>query len=136
MSGAVAADPGTAADRAAIRRLLESHLESWNRGDLDALLDTYLQDDSVRYATGRTVIHGIERVRERFGEAYPDRSRLGRLRYDDLEITLAGGAAAVVFGRARISSEGVADSLSLFTLHLCKRDGQWRIAADHTSAQT
>ncbi|ABL79620.1 MULTISPECIES: nuclear transport factor 2 family protein [unclassified Nocardioides] len=134
MSGAVPTDPGTAADRAAIRRLLESHLESWNRGDLDALLDTYLQDESVRYASARTVIHGIERVRERFREAYPDRSRLGELRYEGLEIALAGRADAVVFGRARISREGLEDSVSLFSLHLFKRGGQWWIAADHTSA--
>jgi uncharacterized protein (TIGR02246 family) len=129
------AGPGTEADRAAIRQLLDSHLESWNGGDLGGLLDTYVQDESARYATAGTVVHGIERIRERFRRAYPDWSRLGELRYEDVVITLAGPAHALVFGRAWVSSgDGSDDATSLFSLHLNKRDGQWWIASDHTSA--
>ncbi|GAW50254.1 MULTISPECIES: nuclear transport factor 2 family protein [unclassified Nocardioides] len=135
MSGAVSSfDEAAEADRAAIRRLLDSHLESWNGGDLDGLLDTYVQDESVRYASASTVVHGIDRVRERFRRAYPDWSRLGELRYEDVVITLAGPADALVFGRAWISRGDGDDATSLFSLHLKKRDGQWWIAADHTSA--
>jgi uncharacterized protein (TIGR02246 family) len=130
-----AVEPGGEADRAAIRRLLESHLEAWNGGDLGGLLDTYVQDDSTRYATGGTVVHGIESIRERFRRAYPDWSDLGELRYEDVVITLVGPGHALVFGRAWISrADGTEDATSLFSLHLCQRDGQWWIAADHTSA--
>jgi uncharacterized protein (TIGR02246 family) len=140
MSGAVSSFGGTAepraeADRAAIRRLLDSHLASWNGGDLDGLLGTYVQDESVRYASASTVVHGIDRIRERFRRAYPDWSRLGELRYEDLVITLVGPADALVFGRAWVSrGDGSDDATSLFSLHLSKRDGQWWIASDHTSA--
>jgi uncharacterized protein (TIGR02246 family) len=121
------------ADRAAIQQLLDSHLESWNGGNLDALLDTYVQDESARYATAGTVIEGIEGIRERFRRAYPDESRLGELRYEDLLITIAGPTDAFVFGRARISRGDGPDATSRFSLTLRKCDARWRIAVDHTA---
>lgn len=128
------AEPAAEADRAAIQQLLDSHLESWNDGDLDALLDTYVQDESARYATAGTMVQGIERIRERFRRVYPDGSRLGELRYEDLLITIAGPTDAFVFGRAWISRGDGPDATSRFSLTLRKCDGQWWIAADHTSA--
>jgi ketosteroid isomerase-like protein len=122
-------------ERAAIQRLLESHLVAWNGGDLGPLLDTYVQDESSRYATAGTVVHGIDGIRERFRQAYPAQGSLGQLRYEDVDITVISRTDAIVFGRARISGPAESpEATSLFTLHMQLRGEGWRIVADHTSA--
>jgi ketosteroid isomerase-like protein len=121
--------------RAAILRLLESHVVAWGRGDLGPLLDTYVQDESARYATAGTVVYGIDAIRERFRRVYPADEPLGTLRYEDVEISVIGRTDALVFGRARVSRPGArAETTSLFTLHLQVCGGGWRIVADHTSS--
>lgn len=118
-----------------VTEVLRRQQAAWNRGDLDALLVTYVEDSSVRYSTGTEAWHGIEAIRDRFRRVYPDPGELGTLRFDDVEITPIGGDHAIVFGRASVAGFRGASAPfeSLFTLHLQRITDGWRVVADHTS---
>jgi len=117
----------------AIRALLERSVEAWNRGDLNAFMAGYAKGGRLRFAANGRVYRGwhaaLERYRRRYGD---DRESMGRLAFEDVEVTRMGPDGAVAFGRYRLVQDETA-SEGLFTLTLKKMDGHWRIIHDHTS---
>jgi ketosteroid isomerase-like protein len=75
---------------------------------------------------------GWQTVRDRYRKKYPDRAKMGRLAFSNLEVTPLSADAAAVLGswklnRAKDQPHG------RFTL-LCRRLPEgWRIIHDHTS---
>jgi ketosteroid isomerase-like protein len=120
-----------------VRTLLAAQQRAWCAGDLDALIDTYLPSDEVRYAGGAQVVRGIAEIRRRFASAYPDPTRLGQLKFSEIEVTVLTEQDALAFGAwmiQRESGEGTEVQRGLFTLHLRKARQGWLVLSDHTSA--
>jgi len=103
------------ADTAAIRALLDRGVAAWNRGDLDGFMATYWRS---------------EELRSRYGT---EPETMGRLAFEETEITPLAPDAAVVFGRYFLEREGVVSN-GLFTLTVKRLEAGWRIIQDHTSA--
>jgi len=122
------------ADTAAIRALLDRGVAAWNRGDLDGFMATYWRSEELRFASGGNVHRGwqatLERYRSRYGT---EPETMGRLAFEETEITPLAPDAAVVFGRYFLEREGVVSN-GLFTLTVKRLDAGWRIIQDHTSA--
>ena len=132
----VCAAESTSAEASAatqILRLLQIQAEAWNRGDLDAFMQTYAQTEDLRFASGGNVTHGWQSTLDRYKQRYPDRAAMGTLSFSELAVTELAPDAALVFGhwrlvRAKDSPHG------LFTLLIRRTAAGWRIVADHTSA--
>lgn len=116
-----------------LQAVLTRQQDAWNRGDLDGLLATYWHSDQVRYASGSQVLRGFETVRDRFHNAYPDSTAMGRLEYGDLEIEIVAGDRAVVFGHWMITRD-TGELEGLFTLQFVKFPEGWLMVSDHTSS--
>jgi ketosteroid isomerase-like protein len=124
--------PAWAADEeAAVRAVLESQRQAWNRGDLEGYMAGYWRDERLRFASGRDVTYGWQATLQRYRQRYADRKAMGTLSFDIRDVRLAGGLA-VVFGRWLLRREQDAPE-GLFTLVLEKRPEGWRVIADHTS---
>lgn len=130
---AEAAPAEAAADIAAIRAVLQQQEQAWNRGDIDAFMQSYLQTDSLRFASGGTEHRGWDATLARYHRTYPDRAAMGTLTFELRDVRLLAPRWAVVFGgyqleRAEDRPHG------LFTLLFEKRPEGWVIVHDHTSA--
>ena len=117
----------------AIHAVLDAQAAAWNRGDIDAFMQGYWQDDALRFASGGRVTHGWQTTLEHYRKGYPDRSAMGTLSFSELEIEPLADDTALVFGhwslqRAKDQPHG------LFTLLLRKTADGWKITRDHTSA--
>jgi len=122
-----------AADEAAIRALLDQQEQAWNRGDIEAFMDGYVRNDSLRFASAGTEHRGWQATLDRYHRTYPDRAAMGSLTFDLRDIRLLTPRWAVVFGGYQL--ERAEDNPSgLFTLLFEKRPEGWRIIHDHTSA--
>ena len=124
----------TAAPHAAdISHVLEIQAAAWNRGDIDAFMQTYAPIDELRFASGAYVTYGWKATLERYKQHYPDRAAMGTLTFSELAITELSPDAALVFGRwslarAKDTPHGV------FTLLVRHTAAGWKIFADHTSS--
>lgn len=128
--------PVSAEDRAEqIRGLLARSVESWNAGDIEGFMETYQRSPDLRFASGGTVHRGwratLQRYKERYGS---DTESMGRLAFEDIEMTHLVPDAVLVFGRYRLWRQG-AESTGLFTLTVRDLPEGWRITQDHTSAE-
>lgn len=121
--------PDAAAD---IRAVLEAQAQAWNRGDIDQFMKTYWNSDDLTFSSGGKTQRGWSATRDNYKERYPTPERMGRVSFDELEVTLLGDTAAMVLGRWKLDRNP--DPLGgNFTLVLRKIDGQWLIIHDHTS---
>lgn len=119
--------------RAQVLAVLQAAEDGWNRGDLEAYLDSYARDETTRFAGRDQVTRGWEEVLTRYQAGYPDRQAMGRLAFGDLEVTLLGPDHALVFGRWLLR-RGEQEPQGLFTLLLERRAEGWKIVHDHTSS--
>ena len=122
-----------AAEANPILSVLQTQAEAWNRGDLDAFMQTYAPVEDLRFASGGNVTYGWKSTLERYKQRYPDRAAMGTLAFSGLTVTELSPDAALVFGhwqltRAHDSPHG------LFTLLLRRTPAGWKIFADHTSS--
>ncbi len=108
------------------------HAKAWNTGNVDAFLEYYWQNDSVRFVSGGTVLYGISALRERYKKNYPDKAAMGVLNFTELSIMVMSKKSAVVHGRYNLVRDS-SNRTGLFTLLMKKIRGKWFIVHDHTS---
>jgi beta-aspartyl-peptidase (threonine type) len=129
-------NPGRAADdeAAAVRRLLDAQVESWNHKDLDGFLDGYHHDPGVVFQSGADRFDGFEALRSRYRKTYQAEGReMGRLAFSGLEVVVLGPDATLARGRWQLTMSDGKRPGGLFTLILRKLPEGWRIVHDHTS---
>jgi len=134
LAGRSAAAPtGSAAPQ--ILGILQTQAAAWNRGDIDAFMQTYAQVDDLRFASGGNVTYGWKATLERYKHRYPDRAAMGALAFSELTVTELSPDAALVFGHWQLTR--AADTPhGLFTLLVRRTPAGWKIFADHTSVAT
>ncbi len=126
------APPARPAAKAEILQILQAQAAAWNRGDLDAFMQTYAPVSDLRFASGGSVTYGWQPTLERYKQRYPDRAAMGVLAFSDLAVTVLSPDAALVFGRWQLTRAADAPH-GLFTLLVRRTPAGWRIFADHTS---
>lgn len=109
---------------------------AWNRGDLEAFLDSYWRSDSTRYVSGKTITMGFDAIADIFRARYTggDSGSMGQMK---LEVTpdLIREDEALVFGKYQaLNNDGQIMGHGVFTVHLRQIDGTWKIVSDHASA--
>ncbi|MDB6128678.1 MAG: hypothetical protein JWM35_2574 [Verrucomicrobia bacterium] len=120
---------------AEILRVLETQAGAWNRGDIDAFMQTYSPTDDLRFASGGTVTFGWKATLERYKKRYPDRATMGTLTFSELTVTELAPEAALVFGHWSLAREKDTPH-GVFTLLVRRTKAGWKIFADHTSSAT
>lgn len=120
-------------EAAAITQTLTMQSAAWNQGDIDAFMQDYWQTDDLRFASGGTVKYGWQTARDRYKARYPDKAAMGTLAFTDLDVELLSASDALVFGRWTLTRQADAPT-GLFTLHMRKQNGHWKIVSDHTSS--
>ena len=85
--------------RAEILAVMQAAQDGWNRGDLEAYMQSYRNAPETRFAGRDQVTRGWEQVLRKYQAGYPDRQAMGRLAFSEMEVTVTGPDHALVFGR-------------------------------------
>jgi uncharacterized protein (TIGR02246 family) len=121
-------------DRQAITAVLRDQEDAWNRGDLEAFMAGYARTPDLVFTSGGRVRRGWDetfaKYRARYGE---NKSTMGRLRFEILEVTPLGADGAIVLGRWQLTETPQAGA-GIFSLALSRRPEGWRVVHDHTSS--
>jgi uncharacterized protein (TIGR02246 family) len=128
-----AEEPPSNQASAAIRAVIQSQQDAWNRGDIDAFMNGYARSDKTVFVSGDEITRGWRTVRDRYKAKYSDREKMGTLNFSDLEITELGPDAAVALGRWELK-RAKDNPHGRFTLIFRQTPEGWRIVYDHTSA--
>lgn len=120
----------------AIQASFQAWQDAWNRGDLEAFLESYWQSDHTRYVSGNTMIVGFDAIAETYRSRYTgeDTNKMGQMK---LEISpdLIREDEALIFGTYQaLDDDGQMLGHGVFTVHLRQIDTTWKIVSDHASA--
>jgi ketosteroid isomerase-like protein len=118
---------------AAIRTVIETQRDAWNKGDIEGYMDGYDRSDNTVFVSGDTVTHGWQTVFDRYKKGYDTREKMGQLAFSDLEFTVLSKDSAVVVGRWLLKRAND-EPHGRFTLIFKRTKQGWRIIHDHTSS--
>lgn len=122
----------SAGPQAAIRAVLDGQVAAWNRGDVDAFMQTYWKSDTTTFVSSGGIVRGWQAVLDRYRRTYPDRQAMGTVAFSDLEFTILSRDSALVVGHYQLQREHDKPG-GVFTLVFRKFPEGWRIISDHTS---
>jgi ketosteroid isomerase-like protein len=125
---------GNAQDRheIAIRNILERQSQAWNRGDLEAFMNGYWENDSLMFVGKSGVTYGWKNTLDNYRRGYPDTTSMGKLHFALLHIKKLSSKYYQVTGRWFLK-RSVGDVGGHFTLLFRKIRGEWLIVSDHSS---
>lgn len=135
LAAALTAPPALAQEsvEAGIESVLTAQQAAWNAGDIETFMQGYWDSPDLRFASGGSVTYGFDETLRAYRERYGGAEAMGRLSFTDLDIEPLSDDAAMAFGRWRLDRKTDAPG-GLFTLIFRKKDGDWVIVHDHTSA--
>ena len=119
-----------------IKHLLVSQVEAWNHGNLEGFMQGYWRSPNLTFFSGASMTQGWEPTLARYKQRYQSEGKeMGRLEFQDLDIDLLSGRAAVVTGKWQLTLKDGKQPHGLFTLIMKRMPGGWKIVHDHTSGE-
>jgi len=119
-------------DEKIIRDLLERQTRDWNRGDIDAFMHGYWENDSLMFVGKNGATYGYQKTLNNYKKNYPDTAAMGKLRFNILEVRKLAADHYFVLGKWMLT-RSIGDLSGHYTLLLRKIKGKWTIIADHSS---
>ncbi len=119
-------------DKVAIRGLLNTQTESWNKGDIEGFMQTYWKSDSLMFIGKSGVVWGWQQTLDNYKKGYPDTAAMGHLSFDIIQVKPLSNDHYFVVGKWML--QRTAGNLSgHYTLLLRRMKNGWKIVADHSS---
>lgn len=119
-------------DRRQIEGLMAAQTSAWNRGDIDAFMQTYWHSDSLLFIGKNGVTYGWQATLDRYKKNYPDTAAMGKLDFKLLEFKPLARDVYFVVGKWHLQ-RSIGDLQGHFSLTLRRIKGAWKIIADHSS---
>jgi ketosteroid isomerase-like protein len=116
----------------AIRTVLKTQTESWNRGDIEGFMQTYWKSDSLLFIGKTGVNRGWQATLNNYRRGYPDTAAMGKLSFDIILVKKLSSKYYYVVGKWMLS-RSIGDLSGHYDLLFHKIKGRWYIVADHSS---
>ena len=116
-----------------VKSILMRQATDWNRGDIEAFMVGYWPSEKLQFIGGNGVTYGYQNTLERYKRVYPDRSAMGHLKFDILEVQQLSRKVIMLTGKYTLTREKDQPT-GHFLLIWKKIKGEWVIVADHSSS--
>lgn len=116
----------------AIQTILQNQTVAWNKGDLDAFMIGYWNNDSLVFIGKSGPTYGFKNTLANYKKNYPDTSHMGKLHFDIVSIKPLSNQHYFVIGKWFLQ-RSVGNVNGVFTLVFRKTREGWKIISDHSS---
>ncbi|QPH41711.1 YybH family protein [Pedobacter endophyticus] len=121
-----------AKDRQAILNVLEKQREDWNKGDIEAFMQSYVKSDSLLFVGKTGPTYGWQNTLNNYKRSYNGKAGMGVLTFGIKKIDFLNKDVAFVLGSWHLKREKD-EPQGYFTLIFKKLNGEWKIVVDHSS---
>ncbi len=119
-------------DEKAVRDLLATQTQAWNRGDLEGFMQTYWKSDSLMFIGKNGVKWGWQETLNNYKKGYPDTTAMGKLSFEIIQVARLSENYFYIVGKWMLKRT-IGDLSGHYDLLLRKIKGRWYIVADHSS---
>ncbi|TMI65344.1 MAG: nuclear transport factor 2 family protein [Bacteroidetes bacterium] len=123
---------GQSKDEAAVRKVLSTQNEAWNRGDVVSFMKGYWENDSMMFIGKGGVTYGYKNTLANYKKNYPDTATMGKLTFTLISVKRLSEKYFRVVGKYYLT-RSIGDASGHFTLLFEKINGEWVIIEDHSS---
>ncbi len=116
----------------AILALLDRQTQDWNKGDIDAFMKGYWENDSLMFIGKSGVTYGYQNTLNNYKKNYKGPDQMGKLTFNILEVKRLSNDCYFVVGKWFLK-RNAGDVGGHYTLVFRKIKGQWVIVSDHSS---
>lgn len=119
-------------DELAVRNVLNTQMEAWNRGDVTAFMQGYWQNDSLMFVGKSGVTYGWQNTLDNYKKNYPDTAAMGKLDFVQISVKRLSAIYFFVVGKWHLK-RSIGDLQGHYNLLFRKIKNQWVIVVDHSS---
>ena len=119
-------------DETEVRNVLAKQNAAWNRGDVDAFMVGYWENDSLMFIGKSGVTYGYKNTLANYKKNYPDTAAMGQLTFTLIKVKKLSPEYFHVTGKYYLTRT-IGDASGHFTLVFRKINGKWLIISDHSS---
>ena len=119
-------------DEAEVRNVLAKQNAAWNRGDVDAFMVGYWENDSLMFIGKSGVTYGYKNTLANYKRNYPDTTAMGKLTFTLIQVKQLSPDYFHATGKYYLTRT-IGDASGHFTLMFRKINGKWVIISDHSS---
>jgi len=119
-------------DETEVRNVLAKQNAAWNRGDVDAFMVGYWENDSLMFIGKSGVTYGYKNALANYKRNYPDTAAMGQLTFTLIKVKKLSPEYFHVTGKYYLTRT-IGDASGHFTLVFRKINGKWLIISDHSS---
>jgi len=119
-------------DETEVRNVLAKQNAAWNRGDVDAFMVGYWENDSLMFIGKSGVTYGYKNTLANYKRNYPDTTVMGKLTFTLIQVKQLSPEYFHVTGKYYLTRT-IGDASGHFTLMFRKINGKWVIISDHSS---
>ena len=123
---------GQSKDEAAVRKILATQNEAWNRGDVNTFMKGYWESDSLMFIGSSGITYGYNNTLANYKKRYPDTTSMGKLTFNLIQVKRLSSEYYHVIGKWSLQ-RSIGDIGGHFTLVFRKINGGWLIISDHSS---
>ena len=105
---------------------------TWNRGDVDAFMVGYWENDSLMFIGKSGITYGYKNTLANYKKNYPDTTVMGKLTFTLIKVKQLSPEYFHVTGKYYLTRT-IGDASGHFTLMFRKINGKWVIISDHSS---
>jgi hypothetical protein len=115
-----------------IKKLLDRQNQDWNRGDVEAFMVGYWDNDSLMFVGKSGVTYGYKNTLANYKRGYPDTASMGKLSFTYIDFKRISPEYYQLTGKYYLTRT-IGDASGHFTLLIRKINGKWVIVYDHSS---
>ena len=119
-------------DEKEVRKVLSTQNAAWNRGDVDAFMIGYWENDSLMFVGSSGITYGYKNTLANYKKRYPDTAAMGKLTFNLIQVKRLSSEYYHVTGKWHLQ-RSIGDVGGHFTLLFRKLNGRWVIISDHSS---
>ena len=119
-------------DKKQILNLLEQQRSDWNKGDVEAYMQSYWKSDSLLFVGKSGPTYGWQKTMDNYKKGYPDQTAMGFLTFGIKKVEFLAKDQAFVLGSWHLKREKD-EPKGYFTLLIKKIKGEWKVIVDHSS---
>ena len=123
---------GQSKDEKEVRGILSRQNAAWNRGDIDAFMIGYWNNDSLMFIGKSGITYGYKNTLANYKKNYPDTMVMGKLTFTLIHLKQLSPQYFHVTGKYHLTRT-IGDASGHFTLMFRKINGRWVIISDHSS---
>ncbi len=86
-------------DSLAVVEAMARQETAWNRGDIDAFMETYWKSDNLQFIGVNGPTYGWQATLDNYRRRYPDREAMGRLSFDILRMDQRSPTVVSLIGK-------------------------------------